>query len=262
MKIHFELEGNKWSIEGIKIRDYYAIRTLLLLDNAESKYNIISHLSGCPVNTLKDFTISAWYKIWEGLENMIQVEMWDKQEVVHQFNHEGIDYGLLDFDKMTIGEFADLDVIVSDPNADSRIHEILAVLYRPIVSRKWKKNIVERYDYDGFKHRSELFLDLPLGKSKAVSGFFLGIVQASLKTTPIYLASERKMQMKMEKEAQDLLRKGGTSLSSDWLETILSRFQELQNSELEKPLISSPIKKTHYAQLKMNLKKWFKNIIQ
>ena len=261
MKILFELDDQKWQIDQIKIRDYYQIKTHLLLDDTNSRYHIISVLSGCPVETLRDFTLEAWNELWTNLELMIQVEMYNQQDVVHQFTHDGVEYGLLDFDKMTIGEFADLDVIISDPNADSRIHEILAVLYRPITGRKWKKNIVEKYDYDGFKHRAELFMDLSIGRARAVSGFFLAIARASLKTTPIYLKSPKKTQMMMEKEAQTMLQKGGTALSSDWPTIILSKFQELQNWESEKHLTSLPTAETPLRKLKRKVNKWLKNII-
>jgi hypothetical protein len=260
MKINFELDDQKWTIDQIKIRDYYQIKTDLLLDDTNSRYHIISVLSGCPIEILRDFTLSSWNEIWQNLELMIQVEMFNHQEVVHQFTHDGVEYGLLDFDKMTIGEFADLDVIISDPNADSRIHEILAVLYRPITGRKWKKNIVEKYDYDGFKHRSELFMDLSIGRARAVSGFFLAIARASLRTTPIYLKSPKKTQRMMEKEAQTMLQKGGTALLSDWPAIILSKFQELQNLESEKPSTSLPIAETRLNVLKKKISKWLKNI--
>jgi hypothetical protein len=163
---------------------------------------------------------------------------------------------------MTIGEFADLDVIVSDPSADSKLHEILAVLYRPIVARKWRKNIVEKYDYDGFKHRTELFLDLPISMSKAISGFFLTFAVASLKTTEIYLKSTKKVQREMVKEARVMLRGGGTSLSSDWLTKILSKYQGLQNLELEKHLTSLPTEKNKLKNPSWSISKWLKNIIK
>jgi hypothetical protein len=262
MRINFELDNQKWAIENIKIKDYYQIKTDLLLNDTNSKYNIISVLSGCPIEVLKDFTLSSWNEIWENLEIMFQVEMFSNSNIVHQFSHDGVDYGLLDFDKITIGEFADLDVIVSDSNADSRIHEILAVLYRPITSRKWKKNIVEKYDYDGFKHRSEVFLDLPISTSKAISGFFLLFAIASLKTTKIYLTSTKATQKKMEREAQTVLQKGGTPLSSDWLTTILLKYQEPQNLESEKPLTFSPTEKTKSKKQNWKVREWLNNIIK
>lgn len=262
MRINFELDDKKWSIENIKIRDYYRIKTDLVLNDTNSRYNIISVLSGCPIEILKDFTLSSWNEIWQNLEIMLQVEMFNTQQIVHQFTHDGIEYGLLDFDKMTIGEFADLDVIVSDPNADSRIHEILAVLYRPIVAKKWRKNIVEKYDYEGFKYRSQLFLDLPISTSKAISGFFLNFAIASLKTTEIYLKSTKEIQKQMVKEARQILQKGGTSLSSDWLTKILSKYQELQNLELEKHLTSLPIEKSKFKKQNWKVREWLNNIIK
>jgi hypothetical protein len=262
MTINFELENQKWSIENIKIRDYYQIRTDLLLNDTNSRYNIISVLSGCPVDTLKEFTLSSWNKIWENLEIMLEVEMFNRQDILHQFTHDGVEYGLLDFDKMTIGEFADLDVIVSDTSADSKLHEILAVLYRPIVAKKWRKNIVEKYDYDGFKHRSQVFLNLPISMSKAISGFFLTFATASLRTTEIYLKSTKKTQKEMVKEVQRTWRKGGISLSSDWLTKILLKYQELQNLELEKHSTSLPTEKNNLKKPSSRISKWLKNIIK
>ena len=260
MIINFEIDEHKYKIENISIRNYYEIKTDLLLDGLDAKYKIISILSACPIEILKDLTLSSWNEIWTALEVMIDTNLKHDIRVINQFKHNDVEYGLVNFDDMTIGEFADLDVIVSSENADNRIHEILAILYRPITGRKWKKNLIEKYDIDGFRHRSQEFLDLPVSYAKSASSFFLSIGQASLKATGIFSIPNPTKEEKMIKEISKQLLTPGIKLSSSSLAIIHSKSIELLNSLSSKDLTSSPTKNKNYLNPKKKIKEWFKNI--
>lgn len=260
-KIEFEIKGMNYVIENISIRDYYAIRTDLALDGNEAEFRIISRLSRCPIDLLKQLPVEDWNAITFHFSVLINKSLTDNIEIVNQFTHQGVEYGLLDWDKMTIGEFADLDVIVNASDADNRLHEVLAILYRPIVKKKWKKNIIEDYDYDGFKERCELFLDLPVRIIKAVIGFFLHIGQISLDLTKESLEGKKKNpQTKTVLRILTILQDNGGLQSYISQGETPSKLQELLDSELKKLLTSSPGKSIKPNDKKPSNKKWLKNI--
>lgn len=260
MRINFEIEDNKFVIEDLTIRDYYKIKMDLMINTQDNRYAIVSNLSGCPMDLLRELTMTSWNEIWIALEVMIDQGLGQELKVIHQFKHDGVEYGLVDFDKMTIGEFSDLDVIVSSDTVDSRVHEILAILYRPIIGRKWKSNVIEKYDVDGFKHRSQIFLDLPVRYAKASASFFLSIAQASLKATQIFSTTPTTKAEKITQEISKILLNSGTLLSSHSLEKILSKSKELQNLESEKHLTTLPGDKTDTTKLSSRIRSWIKNI--
>lgn len=260
MRINFEIDGRTFWIEDIKIRDYYEIKTDLMWNTQDHRYAIVSKLSGCPIDTLRELTMASWNEIWIALEVMLDQGLSKEVKVIHQFTFEGVEYGLVDFDNMTIGEFSDLDLIVSGDNVDNKVHEILAILYRPIVGRKWKKNLIEKYDVEGFKWRSQVFLDLPVSYAKASASFFLSIAQASLKATGIFSKMNLTETEKKVKELSKILLKDGMVPSSSSLEKILSISKELQNLESEKHSTSSPIATTKQRSWKRTIKRWFNNI--
>jgi hypothetical protein len=262
MKIEFEIEGKKYEIPTIRIRDYYAMRTELAVKGKEAEFEIIAQLTGCPVNHLRSLKLDQWQSLSFHVNYLIDKEINLEPELIHQFTHEGIEYGLVDFDTMTIGEFADIDVIINSPNADSKLHEMLAILYRPIVKKKWKKNIIEEHDYEGYKHRCEIFLDLSISMARSVSGFFFHTGKAFL--NPIKDFSNLELNQAMEKiqKITSTLLGSGTSLSSDSLTEMSLILEELKSLELEKHLTSSPGNLTKTKSKKWNLKNWFKNIIK
>lgn len=261
-KIEFEIKGLTYEIECVTIRDYYQIRTDLIVKGREAEFEIISKLSKCPVELLKQLSMDAWETLSFHFSVMISSALAENPELVNQFTHEGVEYGLVDWDKITIGEFADLDVIATSPDADSKLHEILAILYRPIVKKKWRKNIIEEYDYDGFKERSEIFLDLPMDMVKSVIGFFLHIAQVSLDLTKESLEAGKKTnQTKTVLTILTTLQDNGGLQSYISQEETLLKLNEQLSSVLKSPSTSLPGNKIKEKKKRWNLKKWFKNII-
>jgi hypothetical protein len=262
-KIEFEIRGLNYEIEDITIEDYYNFRTTLLLGGQEAEFELVSKLSKCPVELLKQISLDDWKVLSFNFNIMISMAFADNPVLVNQFTHEGVEYGLVDWDKMTIGEFADLDVIATSPDADSKLHEMLAILYRPIVKKKWKKNIIEDYDYDGFKERCEIFLGLPMSMVKAVIGFFLHIAQISLNLTKESLtrgtkSSQKTLAIKILTTLQD---SGGLQSYTSQGETRL-KLNELLDSALKNHSTLSHGSKINLKKKKWNLKNWLKNIIK
>jgi hypothetical protein len=61
---------------------------------------------------------------------------------------------------------------------EKNMHQILALMYRPIVKKTDKGFEIEDYDHDSMLERAELFLDLPVDYFWGVSNFFFNLVKA------------------------------------------------------------------------------------
>lgn len=189
--IEFQINKKEYTIKELTISDYYEIEPLLKLDDIESKFKIISGLSKAQVKELKKIDYSDWNLLWATLEKIISLYFSENiGEIIDEFEYNGVQYGLVKMDKVTIGEFADLDILVNQENSKNNLHKILAILYRPIVSRGlFRKKILE-YEKIDFEEQSDLFKDLPLKYVKSSLSFFLLLGSRSLTNTLDSLVKE------------------------------------------------------------------------
>jgi hypothetical protein len=208
--IDFRIEDRKYTIPTIKMCDYYKIKTHLILDDMEGKYQILHELTGCPMDDLIRVPYNELKELFALLEVMLEKSLVKDNTVVNKIKFKDVDYGLVDFDRMTLGEFADLDVIVNDPNADNRLHEVLAILYRPIVKQRLFSFDVAEYETIEYKERCKLFLDLPLKYAKSATAFFLSFELASSGATEIFLNQTPKENRKTMKKILKVLEETGT----------------------------------------------------
>lgn len=264
MNFEFRIGKNSYKVESIKISDYYKIRTDLILGGKDAELLIISSLTGCPVSDLKKIPLNKWEDITLALEIMIRGAFKQNEKVVPHFRFKEIDYALIDFNKMTIGEFSDLDVIVTSENADYKLHEILAILYRPVIGKTWKGYKIEEYDIDGFEERCKLFLELPVNLAQSVSNFFLRTVRAYTKTIKIsskLMKKQNPIVMKSQ-EILTMLQENGTLQSLDSQMKIHSKLTELHNLAFEKLSTSWLIAKEESKNKKSKNSKSITNIIE
>jgi hypothetical protein len=148
---------------------------------------------------------------------------------------------------MTIGEFADLDIIASGPSPEKRLAEIASIVYRPVVEETPDYILLEKYTVEGAKKRERLFQFLPLSAIKSANAFFLQSASQSLKNMLDSSSLEKKNSTYLL-DLEDLEKSlqpdsGGPSLTS-YLEKIPSGLMTLQNYLSEQPLTGSPGKKT------------------
>jgi len=189
--IEFQIEKKEYVIKPLTIRDYYEIEPFLKLDDQDSKFKIVSGLSQAQVEELKKLKVADWNLLWATLERVIALYFSeDIGEIIDEFEFQGTQYGLVKMDKVTVGEFADLDILVNQPNSKQNLHKILAILYRPIVKRGlFKKTIIDYNEID-FDEQSELFKDLPLKYVRSSLSFFLLLGNHSLVSTLDSLVKE------------------------------------------------------------------------
>jgi hypothetical protein len=233
MAIRFVAKENAYEIRELTIKDYYEVKTNFIVNSIDEKYYLFNKLSKCPIEDLKTIPGEYWIELWAQLEVMLANSLLKDLNVINKFTHNDVKYGLVNFDEMSIGEFADLDVILSSGNADSKIHEVLAILYRPIIKKTLFSYEIEPYEFKSFKERCQVFLDLPVKYGKSAISFFLCFGLASTGLTQTYLALPKRKQKKMIQEAQKTMQFHGTEFSLDSQMKILSNSIGQLDSGLE-----------------------------
>ena len=134
-------------------------------------------------------------------------------KLVPTFTMNGVGYGFIpDLDKITLGEYIDLDNTLSDWN---NMHKAMAVLYRPIKDTYKEKYIIE--DYKG-SEEAEKYKQMPLDIVMGSILFFYNLKNELLKTILKYLNKEALMKLTIQ-QREDLLGSGdGITRYIDWLE--------------------------------------------
>ena len=142
----------------------------ILQDEKSNLYklmDIISLFSGISVDMLKKCNLDAIKSIDI---NWCFKEI-DK-EIVKVFEINGVKYGFVDVNNLTLAEYADLEYVSQEKEAEyQNIHKVTAILYRPLIN-----DIVEEYNSDTLNERAELFKDeMPISVLYPVFNFFLNI---------------------------------------------------------------------------------------
>ena len=248
MKATFKIGKNVYTFKDLTLRRYYELKGILAQEGKETEFAIVECMTECPVQELKKLKFSDWLMIWEETELKLTSLQGDTESIKPIVELDEVRYGLPAIEDMTIGEIADLDIIMSGNNAEAKMAEIAAVLYRPIVSQKGNTLVLEPYDTDGFKTRVEKFQDMPLSAIKSANSFFLQSADLLLKSTADSLLN-LKVAKSISPEDLENLRSllqhvPGGAPSIFWLEKILSDFKKLQSSQYAQHLTGSLSRKT------------------
>jgi hypothetical protein len=156
-----------------------------------------------------------------------------KEEFHPIFEHEGQLYGYANINKMTLGEYNDLERLCKEPSKN--LHEIMAILYRPIKKHSFNslpfkiihkvRVFVEKVD-DIFSHytlkkynsndrkaTAEIMKQLPAGFALGAMNFFLVTAEGySIITHPSSTIEQKAMKKMMMMNNQSLLENIGAGL--------------------------------------------------
>jgi hypothetical protein len=239
--IEFNINGNDYTISDVTIGQFYKIQHLLIVDGADAKLQIINLLSGCPINELKTLEHFQFMQLFASIaEGPLNTEAGKKL-----YKHIGLNgkaYGLIDFSKITIGEFADMDVLKADPMKEQKLHTMMAVIYRPatVINENMDWIAIEPYDSDAVEARAKEFLDLPLKYVYSALSFFLLMPKYLLNaiadsqvmemTNQILKEKDPTLKLAMQTASQLILelQEDGTMPSTLSLETIYSKLMKLR----------------------------------
>lgn len=265
-KIEFKIKGKEFTVKEPTIRDYYTLQNELVQSDINAKINIICHLSGCTPQDLKRLDKYQFIELWNIiLERHLDIS--ETSPYYRSFLFNGKQYGFLDMSNISLGEFADMDVLKADPQSQKKLHTMLAILYRPAIqiTETWME--VEEYDSDDAAKRAEEFLDLPLKYVYGSLNFFLQVskylyenmVDSLIKTEQL-TENQKEMLQISSRVMLELLETGTTSFSSvqKKISPRLERLSELAQLESSTTL---PSKQINEKEKKPTENKWsFKHV--
>ena len=247
MKATFKIAKQEYQFQDFTLRRYYELKKILSEGGKETEFSIVECITDCPKAELKRLKFADWLIIWAEAEHLLTSLQGDTEAIRPIVEFGGIKYGLPAIEDITVGEFADLDIILSGDNAEAKMAEIAAVLYRPIVSQQGNTIVLEEYDTDGFKARVEKFQDMPLSAIKSANSFFLQSADLLLKSTAdslLNLPQTKSISPEDLENLRNLLQPGlGGAPSTYWLGKILSDLKELRSSQYAQHLTGLPGKK-------------------
>lgn len=240
-KIEFRIDKTDYEIKDLNLQNYRDIMNMLQNPDEETPYEIVEYLSGCPKEELKSLRVSDWFFLWAEVEGELQGQN-TTTAIQPTIEYLGVRYGLPQIEDMSIGEFADLDIIASGANLEKRLLGIASIVYRPIIEETEDFIKIEKHTSDGAKKREKLFQFLPLSAVLSASTFFLQSASQSLKN--ILDSSPTTNSPTLLQDLEDLEKSlqpdpGGQSLTS-YLQKIPSDLMKLQNYLYEQPLTGSP----------------------
>lgn len=160
-----------------------------------------------------------------------------ERELVQKFELKGFKFGFIpELDKMSFGEYIDLDKYIGDWK---EMHRAMAVLYRPITTEiKEQYNVV---DYEGTDEYAELMKLMPLDAVLSAQVFFWNLGKELLAALPTYLEMEGKQIIQL---GHSSAKSGdGTAAFTNSLKETLETLTQSLEHLLDKPLPTSPLNK-------------------
>ncbi len=167
-----------------------------LYDN--NPHMVISLFTKIPLPELKNLQVDQIRLIEAFLSDRFVIPK--ENELVLKFEYKGQEYGLEnDWSKLAWGAWVDFEVYSSD-NIYQNLHKIMAILYRPIISKD-KKNVknykIGPYKSEEIEDRAEIMRDVPLSYWLGAAQFFFSIVEIYIKNMRDSLALQNKMNEKI-----------------------------------------------------------------
>lgn len=189
----------KWNQIGLGMYQEFMSKTKDVTDTTILDKIAISSFTGLSINLIDKIRKQDIDVVKTELNKLLNVKMNTTLNTIIEI--DGIDFGFHPKLKdLTFGEFVDLDNYLSEPWEN--MHYIMAILYRPITSRKKKKYAIEEYDSDKSFDRANLFKDnLSVATVNGAASFFLTIgkeYQIALQSS----LSKQQREMKKKKELQ------------------------------------------------------------
>ena len=222
--------------EYFSIAHYKAMGSFEHLDEIEKIIMTVSALTGHDVEEIERWNLTDLMKIYNEAGRIMHDTGGQFYPV---FEFKDTIYGFQPLTKMSVGEFMDLERRLQDPM--NNLEELLAILYRPIVSHKFnsmewmhksyikilkgenesmfKYYDVEEYDTEKRDWRVKVFKDLPLEYVIGCLNFFMALGMelslSSIISSPALSQMEKETMIEVIEEALQSLRITGGSTSSE-----------------------------------------------
>lgn len=160
----------------IEVPDELTVKKYQMIRKNEIKYSnpleVLALYLDCETEELADLPKDSVVFVESYITNQIISK--ENIKLLETFQHNGIEYGLEnDWGNMTYGQWVDMEVFSAEDKVQDSIHILLAILYRPIVSKTKKGYVIEKYNSKTTLERAEQFLDLPISVWFGSANFFL-----------------------------------------------------------------------------------------
>ena len=212
----------------LRVKDYQKLQNLEHLSDLEKIVKSISVMGGISVDDIRQWGIQDIKKVYTDISKTLVTE-----EVFFPiFEFEEKMYGYAHLNKMGLGEFMDLERLCKEPTKN--LHEIMAILYRPIESHKFndiswnlkhryriakhdvkdifKEYKLEKYDSEKRGDNIKMMEELPISFALGALGFFLLTEIEYLKIIQPSSPTQKSMKMKIEEESLSLFQSIGDGL--------------------------------------------------
>lgn len=254
----FSINKVEYTFHPITLRRYLELQKYVGEETVENKFAIVSAITQCPVEELRKLSYKDWLIVWEEILFYVSFST-STENIQNVIRFEGVEYALPNIEDISIGEFVDLDLLLQSENPDSRLNEIAAILYRPVISKKNGLVKTEPYDSQECRARAESFMELPITAIKSANAFFLRSVK-SLQENMLHSLNLKQLTKDMPEEDQTQLRNilqqelGGLSLT-ELQDQIHSIFQKQLDYQQEQFSTSWFGKKVKSRKRNLNYKK-------
>ncbi len=187
----------------VKLGDYqnYMEQSKDVTDAVTLNLLTISCFTGIPYEKVEKIRKSDVDAVLVEFQKLLKKKMNTTLNMIIEI--DGIEYGFNPYLKdMSLGEFVDLDNYLED--AWANMHIIMAILYRPITSKKKKKYSIQEYDGVDMK-RADMFKDkLSIATVNGASSFFLHIGNEYHMSLLSSLSKEQKEMMRNDWQTQTI----------------------------------------------------------
>ena len=155
----------------------------------------VKAMSDMPIDLYKSLSLKDAAKVFEKMSEMQVTEV---NELVRKIKVDKKEYGFIpNLDEITLGEYADIEQFMT-LGVEKNLHNIMAVLYRPIVEQEGETYSIQAYGETDMKVRAEKFKKMNAQQVQEALVFFWTFVNSFLKTLQLSLTipTQTKVQTK------------------------------------------------------------------
>jgi hypothetical protein len=174
---HIEYKGKKYEVKEPTINTWKNIMIFKdLLDEEEMYVKMIAEVTGLSVDEIKDTDALQIRKVGNTLWRYLNQESKDLHKTIQ---HKGITYQLVDVNKISFGQFVDIDTFLKKDEAYKigNLHELAAYLYCESGTT---------YGQSDFTTKMEAFKDLPVKYVEAPIFFLLSLHEGLRQIITLY----------------------------------------------------------------------------
>jgi hypothetical protein len=177
------------TIKSISIRKFIEISDLIKDETSiHDRMKVFQIVTGCDMEEIRIIPAEILDTMWnEFVHNCFDLGDGSVDNII---TIDGKSYGLINVKGLTVGEMADIDVLKNHPVLNFNLHKIMAILYRPLISKLPFK--IEPYSSETFEERAELFAEkMPVKVALNTAVFFLNILGSLKEVTKDFLAKPK-----------------------------------------------------------------------